>query len=437
MPLISQAGRPLTGVLQVPGDKSISHRALMFAASAVGTSTITGLLEGEDVLNTAAALQALGATITRLADGSWQIKGVGVGGWQQPNEVLQMGNSGTTTRLLLGLLASTPIQAMFMGDASLSRRPMGRVITPLAQMGAQFTAVDNKLPLTLQGTATAMPITYTLPVASAQVKSAILLAGLNTPGMTTVIEPMATRDHSERMLQAFGAHLTTEKMLAGMQISIQGEVELMATDVQVPGDISSAAFPIVAALLCPGSDLTLPNIGLNPLRTGILTTLLEMGADITVSNERLAGSEPVGDLRVRCSELKGVTVPPERAPSMIDEYPVLAVASAFATGRTVMLGLHELRVKESDRLAAIADGLKACGAHVEVTGDDLTVLESNSIAGGTTIKTQLDHRLAMSFLVLGLASREPVIIDDGSPINTSFPNFVGLMNGVGAAIHAV
>lgn len=432
MPLISRQSNALKGVLQVPGDKSISHRSLMFAASAVGTSQITGLLEGEDVLHTAGALRLLGADI-QCTNGVWVVKGVGVGGWRQPNDVLQMGNSGTSTRLLMGLLASTPIQAVFAGDASLSRRPMGRVITPLEQIGARFTPVENKLPLTMHGTATPLPIEYTLPVASAQVKSAILLAGLNTPGITTVIEPHATRDHSERMLQAFGAKIAVD----GNRIAITGEVELTATDIVVPGDISSAAFPIVAALIVEGSDITLPNIGLNTLRTGIITTLLEMGADITVSNERLAGSEPVGDLRVRHSQLKGVTVPAERAPSMIDEYPVLAVAAAFATGRTSMLGLHELRVKESDRLAAIANGLTACGVKLEVQGDDLTIFgDGQKPQGGATIATQLDHRLAMSFLVLGLAAQQPVAIDDGAPINTSFPGFVDLMNELGAQIRA-
>ena len=421
----------------MPGDKSISHRALILGALAVGRTRIEGLLEGEDVLRTAAAVGALGAKVERGPDGAWTVTGVGVGGFAEPGDVLDFGNSGTGIRLMLGALASTPLTAVFTGDASLRRRPMGRVARPLERMGARILARDgDRLPLTLVGATDPLPISYTLPVPSAQVKSAVLLAGLNAPGETTVIEPLATRDHTERMLRHFGASVvTTATAGGGRQIRLKGEVELKGGDLVVPGDPSSAAFPIVAALILPGSEIEIAGVSMNELRTGLLLTLGEMGARIERANVRTAGGEEVADLVVRASALRGVEVPAERAPSMIDEYPVLAVAAAFAQGRTVMRGLGELRVKESDRLAAMAEGLAACGVSVETEGDALSVEGLGGRPRGTAeIAARLDHRIAMAFLVMGLAAERPVSIDDGETINTSFPGFVRLMNGLGASI---
>ncbi len=412
--------------MTVPGDKSISHRALMFAALAVGISRIEGLLEGDDVLATAAALRAMGATITRLADGIWEVSGVGVGGLLQPAQALDMGNSGTSTRLLMGLVASHPITATFIGDTSLSARPMGRVIDPLSQMGADITASPGgRLPLMVRGICPAVPISYTLPVASAQVKSAVLLAGLNTPGITRVIEPVATRDHSERMLQGFGATLTVEETDQGRIISITGEAELRPQSITVPGDPSSAAFFAVAASIIPGSDVLIANVGLNPTRTGLFTALTMMGADISHENPRTVGGEPVADLRVRHAPLHAITVPHDLAPSMIDEYPILFVAAALASGRTAARGAHELRVKESDRIATMAKALAAIGVGVEEFEDGLAVTGSDGalLRGDAVIASRLDHRIAMSMAIAGLASSTALTIDDVSPVATSFPTF--------------
>ena len=425
---------PLSGRVAVPGDKSISHRALMFAALAVGETRITGLLEGEDVLRTAAAMRALGASVVQ--DGaSWRVAGRGIGGLVEPADVLDMGNSGTAARLLAGMLASHPVFAVMTGDASLRGRPMRRVTEPLALCGAQFSAREGgRLPLAIQGARDAMPIQYRVPVASAQVKSAILLAGLNAPGHTVVEEAVATRDHSEAMLRHFGAHVTVEAQGGGRVITLAGQPELMARDVSVPGDPSSAAFPLAAALLVPGSAVTVTGVGLNPLRTGLFTTLREMGADLTVGAERLEGGEPVGDVAVRHGPLRGVDVPPGRAPSAIDEYPILAVVAAFAQGLTRMRGLGELRVKESDRLAATAAMVQAAGGTVSIEGDDLLVQGAAQLPGGCTVATHMDHRLAMSALVLGLATQEPVAVDDAAFIETSFPGFAAMMRGLGADI---
>jgi len=435
LPLTARADRPLAGDIAVPGDKSISHRALMFGALAVGETRIDGLLEGEDVLRTADAMRALGAEVERLGDGAWRVHGVGIGGLAEPVQALDLGNSGTGARLLMGLVAAHPITTFFVGDASLSRRPMARVATPLEQMGARIVAREGgRLPLAVVGARAPMPIRYRSPVPSAQVKSAVLLAGLNTPGATTVIEPQQTRDHTERMLRHFGASVTVEtEPGVGRRITVAGQPELVAAPVIVPGDPSSAAFPLVAALLVPGSEVTIANVGLNPSRTGLLSCLAEMGADIVLENRREAGGEPVADLRVRAGSLRGADIPAERAPTMIDEYPILAVAAACARGRTVMRGLAELRVKESDRLAGIAEGLGRCGVRVSVEGDDLIVEGAGNFpAGGATIETHLDHRMAMAFLVLGLVANQPVRIDDARPIATSFPDFEPLMAGLGA-----
>jgi len=421
----------------VPGDKSISHRALMFGALAVGRTEITGLLEGEDVLATAAALRAMGAGIERgAADGGWIVDGVGVGGLGEPEDVLDLGNSGTSARLLLGILATHPFTAFVTGDASLRRRPMRRVTDPLSRFGARFASREGgRLPLAVSGAANPLPIEYQLPVPSAQVKSAVLLAGLNTPGATTVVETQPSRDHTERMLGHFGAKIAIEPLADGIgrRVTLTGQPELIAAPVVVPGDPSSAAFPLVAGLIVPGADITVANVGLNPSRTGLLACLAEMGADIAFENRREAGGEPVADLRVRAGTLRGADIPPERAPSMIDEYPVLAAAAACAQGRTIMRGLAELRVKESDRLAGIAEGLAACGVTVRIEGDDLIVEgDGGPPKGGASIATRLDHRIAMAFLVLGLATREAVRIDDAAPIATSFPDFVPLMRRLGA-----
>ena len=438
-PLTSSRVTTLAGTVRVPGDKSISHRALMFGALAVGESIIHGLLEGEDVLCTAAAMRALGAEVERRPDGGWRVQGRGVGGLAEADGVLDMGNSGTGARLLAGLVATHPFTSFFTGDASLRSRPMRRVIEPLTAMGAQFVSREGgRLPLAVIGAQRPLPITYELPVASAQVKSAILLAALNTPGETTVIERAPTRDHTELMLRNFGASIAVSELPdGGRSITLVGQPELTARPVMVPADPSSAAFPVVAALICPGAELLLPGIGVNPLRTGLFTTLMEMGADITAENPRVEAGEPVADLRVRHSRLKGVTVPAERAPSMIDEYPILSIAAACAEGRTHMRGLAELRVKESDRLAAIARGLTVCGVAVEEDKDSLTVHGATAAPpGGGLVTTHFDHRIAMSFLVLGMAAAAPVTVDDATAIDTSFPGFAALMNGLGGKIVA-
>ena len=421
----------LRGELHLPGDKSISHRSLMLSALAVGESRVTGLLEGHDVLATAAAMRAMGASIERRPDGEWRIDGVGVGGLLQPREALDMGNSGTSTRLLMGLVASHPITATFVGDASLSGRPMGRVIDPLSQMGADITASPGgRLPLMVRGLAPAIPMSYRLPVASAQVKSAVLLAGLNTGGITEVIEPVPTRDHSERMLRGFGANLSVEIDPTGTRhICIMGEAELKPQTIIVPGDPSSAAFLIVAALIVPGSDVSITNVGMNPTRAGLIDVLRQMGGDIELVDPREVGGEPVADLRVRHSALTGIDVDPAVAPSMIDEFPILFVAAALAKGRTTTRGLDELRVKESDRLAVMATGLKAIGARVTESEDGLVIDGSGGdpLPGGATIAGHLDHRICMSFAVAGLVTRSPVTIDDMAPVATSFPNFETLL----------
>lgn len=423
---------PLGGTLRVPGDKSISHRSIMFGALAVGETRVTGLLEGEDVMATAAAMRAMGAAIDKMGE-EWRIHGVGVGGLLEPRTALEMGNSGTSTRLLMGLVASHAITATFTGDASLSRRPMGRVIEPLSRMGAQFHgAPGGTLPLTMQGASPAVPITYRLPVASAQVKSAVLLAGLNTPGITTVIEPVATRDHSERMLAGFGAELSVEEFTGERIITIRGEADLRPQTITVPGDPSSAAFFMVAALLVPGSDLVIENVGINVTRAGLITVLQAMGGDITLLNSREVGGEPVADLRVRHSALTGIAVDPALAPAMIDEFPVLFVAAALAHGTTTTTGLEELRVKESDRLATMAAALTLAGARVEEHEDGLTIHGTGGepLPGTPTdaaVATRLDHRIAMSMAVAGLVSRNGVAVDDTAPIATSFPTFMHLL----------
>ena len=425
---------PLTGRIRVPGDKSISHRSLMFGALAVGRSRISGLLEGEDVLATAAALRAMGAQIARDGD-DWVVDGVGVGTLLQPDDALDMGNSGTSTRLLMGLVASHGITATFTGDASLSKRPMGRVIDPLSAMGASFSpSPGGTLPLVMEGMQPAVPISYRLPVASAQVKSAVLLAGLNTPGTTTVIEPVPTRDHTERMLRGFGVQVDVEQVDGERIIKLTGPCDLTPCDITVPGDPSSAAFFAVAASVVPGSDLVIENVGLNPTRDGVFRVLSQMGADIEYLDEREVGGEPVADLRVRHSALRGIKVDPEIAPSMIDEFPVLFVAAAMAEGTTITSGLEELRVKESDRLSAMAAALKLAGATVEETDDGLTVTGTGGtpLTGGGKVATHLDHRIAMSMAIAGLASQSGVEIDSTEPIATSFPNFMALLDEASA-----
>ena len=433
----SPAG-PLRGTIRVPGDKSISHRSLMFAGLAVGRSTITGLLEGEDVLATAAAMRQFGAQITRGSDGAWVVDGVGVGSLLEPKQALDMGNSGTSTRLLMGLVASHAITATFTGDASLSGRPMKRVIDPLAMMGASFEAsAGGTLPLMLRGASPGVPITYRLPVASAQVKSAVLLAGLNTPGITRVIEPIPTRDHTERMLTGFGAKLEIGEENGETVIAIHGEADLKPMDVTVPGDPSSAAFFMVAASIIPGGDLTIMNVGMNPTRAGLVEVLRQMGADITEIAAREVGGEPVADLRVRHAALTGIDIDPAIAPAMIDEFPVLFVAAALAHGTTRTTGLEELRVKESDRLATMAAALQLAGARVEEHEDGLTIHGTGGepLSGtqeGAHVATRLDHRIAMSMAVAGLVSRAGVSVDDTAPINTSFPTFMGLLTEAAA-----
>ncbi|MGD9538237.1 MAG: 3-phosphoshikimate 1-carboxyvinyltransferase [Alphaproteobacteria bacterium] len=440
VPLRARRAGALRGDARVPGDKSISHRALMIGGLAVGETRIEGLLEGEDVLNTGRALRALGVEVVRESNGIWRVHGVGVGGLAEPDDVLDFGNAGTGARLMMGVLAGHPFTSFLTGDASLRRRPMGRVIAPLREIGARFVSREgHRLPLAIEGAASPLPIAYRLPVASAQVKSAVLLAGLSAPGHTQVIEPEPSRDHTELMLRHFGAEIAVEAGEAGERlVTLVGQPELEARHVAVPGDISSAAFPLAAALLVPGSELRLPNVGVNPLRTGLLDTLGEMGADIALENLRQAAGEPVADLRVRATALKGVDVPAERAPRMIDEYPILAVIAACAEGTTRLNGLAELRVKESDRLAAIADGLAACGVAVEARADGLVIEgRGRPPRGGALIPARLDHRIAMAFLVLGLVSEEAVTVDDGAPIATSFPGFTALMAALGASIEEV
>ncbi|MDB6180592.1 3-phosphoshikimate 1-carboxyvinyltransferase [Paracoccus fistulariae] len=433
IPMTSRRSGPLTGIAQVPGDKSISHRALILGALSVGETKITGLLEGQDVLDTAKAMAAFGAKVERHGPGEWTVNGVGVGGFSDPEGVIDCGNSGTGVRLIMGAMATTGITATFSGDASLSRRPMARVTDPLALFGAQITAREGgRLPITIRGAADPLPLTYRTPVASAQIKSAILLAGLNVPGDIVVIEAEATRDHSERMLAGFGARIRTETTEEGHVITLSGRAELTAQPVAVPRDPSSAAFPVAAALIVPGSQIRVPGVSRNPTRDGLYTTLIEMGADITFENQRDEGGEPVADLMVRHSPLKGVSVPADRAASMIDEFPILSVIAAFAEGKTVMNGVAELRVKESDRIDAMARGLEANGVTVEETSDSMTVHGMAKVPGGGTAVTHLDHRIAMSFMVLGLATEQPVSVDDGGPIVTSFPDFMPLMQGLGA-----
>ena len=438
IPMTSRRAGPLTGQADVPGDKSISHRSIILGAMAVGETRITGLLEGEDVLDTAKAMRAFGAEVTREDDGTWSVHGVGVGGFQEPDQVIDCGNSGTGVRLIMGSAATTPITVTYTGDASLNKRPMGRVTDPLALFGTQAFGRDGgRLPMTLVGAENPIPVRYTVPVPSAQVKSAVLLAALNAPGETVVIEKEATRDHTERMLQGFGAELRVEETEEGRVITLVGQPELKPQTITVPRDPSSAAFPVCAALITPGSDVLVPNIGLNPTRAGLFTTLQEMDADLTFENQRLEGGEPVADLRARFSpNLKGISVPPARAASMIDEYPVLSVVAAFAEGVTDMQGVKELRVKESDRIDAMAKGLRAAGVTVDEGPDwwKVTGLGHGNVPGGATVASQLDHRIAMSFLVMGMASENPMTVDDGSPIATSFPIFEELMTRLGAQV---
>ena len=433
-PLTARRSASICGRVKVPGDKSISHRALILSGLATGRTRIEGLLEADDVMATAGAMQALGADISRSGD-VFEVLGQGVGGLRAPEAPLDFGNSGTASRLMLGVVAGNAMRASFTGDASLCRRPMSRVLTPLMEMGLQVEGDRDTLPFTVKGTEELLPIAYDLPVPSAQVKSAVLLAGLHAPGRTTVIEPLPTRDHTERMLQFFGAEIEVEDRADGSRaITVCGDAELTGTHVTVPGDPSSAAFLVAAALICPGSDLVIENVLLNPTRTGLFDTLREMGASIEVLDERSEAGEPVGDLRVRTSDLKGVRVQVERVPSMIDEYPVLAVLAAFAEGETHMEGLAELKVKESDRLAVTAAGLAACGVAVCVDGDDLIVTGTGTVRGGGHVETHMDHRIAMAFLTLGLGSDEPVTVDDIGMIATSFPQFVQLMTGLGAQL---
>ncbi len=444
--LISAPATPLKGNVRVPGDKSVSHRALMIGAVAVGETRIEGLLEGEDVLHSAAALRALGAEIERDGDGVWRIHGTGIGGLQAPASVLDLGNSGTGARLLMGLVASHPFTSHITGDASLTARPMGRITTPLKEMGASFIGQGGGcLPLAVIGAEAPVPITYRLPVASAQVKSAILLAGLNTPGQTTVIEPQPTRDHSEIMMRYFGVDIAVEDLegkdggseKGGRAITVTGQPEITGRHIHIAGDPSSAAFLAVAAAIVAGSEITLGHIGINPLRMGLYETLREMGADMSIepANSKTEGAEPTADITIRAGALTGVDVPADRAPSMIDEYPILAVAAACAEGTTTLNGLAELRLKESDRIAAIAAGLKACGVKVTEDADSLVIEGTGSPPpGGGVIASLFDHRIAMAFLVLGMAAKKPVSVDDGTAIATSFPGFVDLMNGLGGRI---
>ncbi|MEI6098733.1 MAG: 3-phosphoshikimate 1-carboxyvinyltransferase [Alphaproteobacteria bacterium] len=436
IPMTARKSGPLTGIASVPGDKSISHRALIFGAMSLGETRVTGLLEGQDVLDTARAMRAFGADVTQHGPGEWSVQGVGVGGFTEPADVIDCGNSGTGVRLIMGTMATTAMTATFTGDASLRKRPMGRVTDPLGLFGAQaYGRKGGRLPMTVVGAANPKSVRYTLPVASAQVKSAVLLAGLNAPGETVVIEREPTRDHSERMLLGFGAALSVEKTNEGNVITLTGRPELRAQTVAVPRDPSSAAFPVCAALIIEGSDILVPGVSQNLTRNGLYLTLVEMGADIAFQNPRTEGGEPVADLRVRFSgDMKGIEVPPSRAPSMIDEYPILSVVAAFAIGKTVMRGVKELRVKESDRIDAMARGLEACGVRVDEDEDTLIVhgLGPGGMPGGAVTKVHLDHRIAMSFLIAGMAAKAAISVDDGAPISTSFPIFEGLMTGLGA-----
>lgn len=438
IPMISHPCSGLSGVAEVPGDKSISHRSLILGALSVGQTTVTGLLEGQDVLDTAKAMRAFGAEVTQHGPGEWTVHGVGVGGFAEPDGVIDCGNSGTGVRLIMGAMATSPISATFTGDASLNSRPMARVTDPLGLFGCQAVGrTGGRLPMTLVGASDPVPVRYVVPVPSAQVKSAVLLAGLNAPGQTVVIEQEATRDHTERMLAGFGADITVEDTAEGRVITLTGQPELVAQTIVVPRDPSSAAFPVCAALITPESDVLVPGIGLNPTRAGLYTTLREMGADLSYENERIEGGEPVADLRARYSpQMTGIEVPPARAASMIDEYPVLAVVAANATGQTMMAGVKELRVKESDRIDAMAVGLRANGVAVD-EGEDwwaVTGAGPGSVVGGQICKSHLDHRIAMSFLILGMAAQAPVRVDDGGPIATSFPIFEDLMAQLGAQV---
>lgn len=435
-PCRAMPSQALNGSVRVPGDKSISHRSVMLGGLAKGTTIVSGLLEGDDVLATIAAMRALGATIERSEDEAWHITGTGNGALLDPAGPLDLGNSGTAVRLLMGLVAGQGLTATFTGDSSLKKRPMGRILSPLVQMGAEIIdcAEGQRLPLTLKGSAPAIPITYRLPVASAQIKSAVMLAGLNAMGRTTVIETEHTRDHTERMLRHFGIAVEVVDRDGERHISLDGEGELLASDIAVPGDPSSAAFPVVAALIVPGSDITVTGAMINETRAGLYATLKEMGGDLVFSNERVEGGEPVADIRARHSALRAVDVPAARAPSMIDEYPVLAVAASFARGASRMRGLSELRVKESDRLQAVLDGLGANGVAARAEGDDLVVAGMNGVPGGGTVASHMDHRIAMAFLTMGLASRAPVTLDDIAMIATSFPQFITLMTGLGARL---
>lgn len=438
-PLTAHPGNALRGEAPIPGDKSVSHRALILGAMAVGETRITGLLEGQDVLDTGRAMAAFGSEVERTGEGAWRVCGVGVGGFAEPADVIDCGNSGTGVRLIMGAMATTPITATFTGDASLRGRPMGRVTEPLRLFGAQAHGrAGGRLPLTLVGAAHAGPVEYRLPVASAQVKSAMLLAGLAAPGITTIVEPEPTRDHSERMLRGFGADVAIEEGPEGRIIRLTGQPELTPQTIVVPRDPSSAAFPVCAGLMVEGSDVLVPGIGMNPTRAGLYATLREMGADLAFENPREEGGEPVADLRARFSTLRGIEVPPERAPSMIDEYPILSALAALAEGTTVMRGVKELRVKESDRIDAMARGLEACGVRVEETEDSLTVhgMGPGGVPGGATVATRLDHRIAMAFICLGLAAQRPITVDDAGPIATSFPTFAPLMRALGARLEA-
>jgi len=435
--MTSHKSGSLRGQADVPGDKSISHRSLILGALSLGETRIQGLLEGDDVLDTGKAMQAFGAEVINHGGGSWSVHGVGVGGFAEPDHVIDCGNSGTGVRLIMGAMATSPIAATFTGDGSLNKRPMGRVTDPLALFGAQsYGRSEGRLPLTLIGAAQALPVRYEVPMPSAQVKSAVLLAGLNAPGQTVVIEKEATRDHTERMLVGFGAELTVEQTDAGRVITLTGQPELRPQDIIVPRDPSSAAFPVCAALIVEGSDVLVPNIGLNPTRAGLFYTLQEMGADLTFENMREEGGEPVADLRAKYSpDMQGIAVPPERAASMIDEYPILSVVASFAHGVTRMHGVKELRVKESDRIEAMATGLRAAGVTVQ-DGPDWWHMHGlgGAVKGGALAATHLDHRIAMSFLILGMGAREGMSIDDGGPVATSFPIFEPLMAALGASI---
>jgi len=436
-PLTARQSPGLTGTAEIPGDKSVSHRALIFGALAVGETRVTGLLEGEDVLATASAMHAFGAEVTRSTEGVWSVHGVGTGGLAEPDNVIDCGNAGTGVRLIMGMMATTPIVATFTGDASLRRRPMGRILDPLSLFGARALGrAGGLLPLSLQGAADPVPVEYRLPMPSAQVKSAVLLAGLNAPGETVVLEGEATRDHTERMLRSFGANVTVEDVPDGRAIRLTGQPDLSPQTIAVPRDPSSAAFPVTAAAMVPGSEILVPGICLNPTRAGLYQTLTEMGADVAHEHAREEGGEPVADLRVRHAALTGVEVPPERAPSMIDEYPVLACLAAFAEGKTVMRGIGELRVKESDRIAATVAGLRANGVTVDEHEDGMTVhgRGADGVPGGGTVATHLDHRIAMAFLCLGLGAAQAVTVDDAAPIATSFPDFGPMMTRLGAIL---